>query len=81
LNPPIEIVVDELVVRGLSPGDARSAADAFETRLAQLAVGDSSVAERTESFRALPAIESRPSDLGKAVAGAVWGEISGGVTQ
>jgi hypothetical protein len=77
LRPRVEIVVDELVVRGLRPTEARSAADAFEAHLAQLAAGEAPVAERTESFRAAPAIQAGSDELGKAVAGAVWSEISG----
>jgi hypothetical protein len=77
LRPRVEIVVDELVMRGLQPGEARTAAEALEARLAQLAVASRTVAERAESFRAIPTIDARGDNMGEAVAGAVWGEISG----
>jgi hypothetical protein len=76
LKPRVEIVVDELVMHGLSPSEARTAADGFEAHLAQLAAGEARVVERTESFRAVPAIQAGRSEIGKGVAGAVWGEIS-----
>jgi hypothetical protein len=78
LRPRVEIIVDELAVHGLPPREARAAASAFEARLAELAIADTSVAERADSFRALPAIDARADNLGEAVAGAVWGEISRG---
>ena len=79
----IEIVVDELVVRGLSPEAARAAAAALEARLAD--AGRQSGAERPRArarhFRRLPAIDAArgsPAELGDAVAGAVWGALAGG---
>jgi hypothetical protein len=81
LKPRVEIVVDELVVRGLSPSEARSAAESFEAHLAQLAGKEASFAERTESFRPVPAIQAGRQEIGKTVAGAVWGEISNGGTR
>jgi hypothetical protein len=72
----IELVIDELVVRGLSPGDARVTAAALETRLAALAV-DADVPARDEAFRRLaPVTADSPSALGDVVAGAVWGAVS-----
>ena len=79
---PIEIVVDELVVRGLSPEAARVATAAFETRLAALAGNaEAAVPERTEAFRRLAPVsapDGSPVAVGEAVAGAVWGAVSGG---
>lgn len=72
----IEIVIDELVVRGLPSGDARVTAAALETRLASLADGGD-VRPRAEAFRKLaPVTADSPSTLGDAVAGAVWGAVS-----
>ncbi|HXZ58035.1 MAG TPA: hypothetical protein VEG40_10660 [Gaiellaceae bacterium] len=72
----IEVVIDELVVRGLPPGDAHAAAAALETRLAALAA-EGEVRPRAEAFRKLaPVTGDSPSALGDAVAGAVWGAVS-----
>ena len=83
MTPRLEIVVDELVVRGLSPSDARAAAVALEARLATLAgEAHGSLPERAESFRRLAPVTvpaAAPAALGDAVAGAVWGAVSGGV--
>jgi hypothetical protein len=78
----LEIVVDELVVRGLPPGDARVAAAAFEARLATLAgAAEAAVPERGEAFRRLAPVSApggSPAAVGEAVAGAVWNAVSGG---
>jgi hypothetical protein len=81
-RPRVEIVVDELVVRGLPHAAARAAAVAFEARLAALAA-DAGAAPptRVEAFRRLPAVEGpagSPGALGAAVAGAVWSAVAGG---
>ncbi|HEY2937222.1 MAG TPA: hypothetical protein VGJ25_11525 [Gaiellaceae bacterium] len=81
-RPRVEIVVDELVVRGLPPEAARTAAAALETRLTALAErGGAPIAGRAEAFRRLPAVEApagSPAAVGEAVAGAVWGALSPG---
>ena len=78
----VEIVVDELVVRGLPPEAARVAAAAFEARLSTLAgAAGADVPERAESFRRLPPVTApadSPAAVGAAVAGAVWSSVSGG---
>lgn len=75
--PRIEIVIDELVVRGLSPEQARAAAGSLEARLAVLAgQSDASVPERAEASRRLPAIETTAGSLGDSVAAAVWGALA-----
>ena len=77
----VEIVVDELIVRGLSPGQAHVAAAALERRLAALADGSTeAISSRSESVRRLPAVEAvSPAGVGEGVAGAVWqGVVSGG---
>ena len=77
----IEIVLDELVVRGLSPHDAHVVSAALEQRLTALAEESSAkIVERAEAFRRLPPIEvpaGSPAAVGEAVAGAVWGALSG----
>jgi hypothetical protein len=77
----IEVVIDELVVRGLSPGEAHAVAAALEARLATLAsdAGDTLPA-RAEAFRRLPPVSAPagvPGALGDTVAGAVWSAVSG----
>lgn len=75
----IEITVDEIVLRGLSPAQARTAVAALELRLERLA-GDwlssgSVAADREEAYRRGPdAIVARPTlaGLGDAVAESVW---------
>ena len=76
----IEVVIDELVVRGLSPDDAHAAAAALESRLAVLAgAHDAGVPARVEASRRLaPVSAASPAALGESVAGAVWGAVSGG---
>ena len=76
----IEVVIDELVVRGLSPGEARAAAAALEAKLAALAgAHDAAVPARAEASRRLePVSAASPAALGESVAGAVWGAVSGG---
>ena len=81
MTPPrLEIVVDELVVRGLAPDAARLAAAALETRLTELA-GEphAPLAPRAEAFRRTPAVDvpASPRAVGEAVAGAVWGTLEG----
>jgi hypothetical protein len=80
----LEIVVDELVLRGVPNERAADVAAALEGRLA--ALGKESVrdgiqlAPRDEVFRRTPEVQapSSPGALGEAVAGAVWGAVSGG---
>jgi len=70
----VEIVVDELVVRGLPPEQARTAAAALERQLTALATGSTdSIPSRSESVRRLPPVRAgSPAGVGEAVAGAVW---------
>jgi hypothetical protein len=70
----VEIVVDELVLRGLPPEQARVAVAALERRLAALATRSTDgIQARSESFRRLPAVQAgSPAGVGEAVAGAVW---------
>ena len=76
----IEIVVDELVLRGLDPSQARAAAAALEARLGELASRhDGPVAPREEASRRLAAVEAEsPAAIGTAAAGSVWTTIAGG---
>ena len=79
----LEIVIDELVVRGLRPEQARVAADALEARLTALAEGHEGGAllARDESSRRAGAVDApadSPAAVGDAVAGAVWGVLAPG---
>ena len=78
----LEIAIDELIVRGLSPSEARVAAKAIEERLSALAEQSTvTIGERAEASRRLTPVDvpSRsPAAVGEAVAGAVWGAIAGG---
>ncbi len=79
-EPRIEIVVDELVLRGVEPQDANAVAAALESELAVLGAGWAATspgavpAARDESFRRLPAVDvpdASPPGVGAAIAGAV----------
>jgi dihydroxyacetone kinase len=82
VTPRLEIVVDELVVRGLSPAAARVTAAALEARLNALArEAQDALPERAESVRRLDPVTvptREPAAVGDAVAGAVWSAVSGG---
>jgi uncharacterized protein YcfJ len=76
----IDVVIDELVVRGLGQADARAVAAALEARLVALEPAAATIRPRAEAFRRLPPVSAAsPTVLGDAVAGAVWGAVSGGV--
>jgi len=83
-GPRIEIVIDELVLRGVAPSDAHAVAAAVEAQLAVLgtrwsAAGGNRYGARDESSRRLPAIDvapGTPADLGGAVANAVFGAVA-----
>lgn len=81
----IEIVIDELVVRGLAAGEAQAARAALEARLAELAgSAPTPVRGRAEASRRLPAVTASagsPGALGTAVAGAVWTAVAGARTR
>ena len=78
----IEIVIDELVVRGLAPAEAQLARAGLEERLTELAGSEPGrVPTRAEASRRLPSITAPAGSsraLGGAVAGAVWGAIASG---
>lgn len=78
MRPRIEIVVDELVFRGLSPEAARTAAAGLEARLTALAESGAEVPARAEHFRRLPAIDTPADGVGEAVGSAVWSALAGG---
>jgi hypothetical protein len=74
----VEIVVDELIVRGLPPHAAHVAAAALERRLTALAEeSPPKLAARAEAFRRLPAVDAgSPAEVGDAVAAEVWSALS-----
>lgn len=73
----IEIAIDELVVRGLSPDAARLVAASLEERLTELAAAGA-VRPRQETFRRLApvGVTDDPRALGHALAGAVWSAVA-----
>jgi hypothetical protein len=77
----VEIVVDELVIRGLSPQAAQAAAAGFEARLAELAATDAPVLAREERSRRLPAVNAPADGIGEAVGTAVWSALTGGTAR
>jgi hypothetical protein len=77
----IEIVVDELVLRGVQNERAHDVADAMKARLEALGEGSTALASRDEAFRRAPdahAPSSSAAALGEAVAGSVWHAVGGG---
>lgn len=86
-GPRLEIRVDEVVVRGLSPAQARSAVAALEARLQVLgeawasATATATIAPRDEAFRRVPVVvppTGSPIAVGESAASAVWTTIAGG---
>jgi hypothetical protein len=83
--PRLEIRVDEVVVRGLPPAQARSAVAALEARLQALGAGwvgsGTPIAPRDEAFRRAPVVApatGSPRSVGESAASAVWTTIAGG---
>ncbi len=84
--PRIEIVIDELVLRGIAPEEAPGVGAAIESQLTaaaeRWAVSDrAAVVAREESLCRLPAIHApaaSPAALGASVAGAVFDDLTGG---
>ena len=73
----VEVVIDELVLRGVDPAHARATAAALETRLAALAAEhDAGVHRRAEAYRRAAPVTAAPEGLGEAVADAVWKAIA-----
>ncbi|MCA1572110.1 MAG: hypothetical protein LC798_17700 [Chloroflexi bacterium] len=84
-RPRLEIRVDEVVVRGLPPAQARSAVAALEARLRALGEGwvasGTPILPREEAFRRTPITTPRtasPVAVGESTASAVWATIAGG---
>jgi hypothetical protein len=76
----IDVVVDELVMHGLAPEQARIAAAALEARLNALAGDPAAISARSESARILPPVDvpaGSAAAVGEAAAGAVWRELAG----
>jgi hypothetical protein len=87
LGPRLEIRVDEVVVHGLSPAQARSAVEALEARLQVLGEGWASesamtaIAPRDEALRLAPIATPQtasPRAVGESAALAAWTTITGG---
>jgi hypothetical protein len=81
-GPRVEIVIDELVFRGLPVADARAAAAALEARLAALAAEAGPVPTAHDEAVHRPLDVSVPAGsknaLGEVAAGAVWSAVSAG---
>lgn len=83
-RPAINLTIDEVVVRGAPPEQARPVLAYLEARLTELATEWSRAPEplhdRAESSRRLPTIDApagAAGALGTAVADAVWSEVCG----
>jgi len=77
LTRRVEIVIDELVLRGVSQAQANSIAAALEERLSTLAEQhEGELRERAESSRRLKPVTASRDRLGDAVADAVWSAIA-----
>ena len=73
----VEVVIDELVLRGVDAAQARVTAAALETRLTALAAEhDGGVRDRAEAFRRAAPVTAAPDRLGDAVADEVWKAIA-----
>ncbi|MEP6811414.1 MAG: hypothetical protein ABI990_00340 [Actinomycetota bacterium] len=73
----VEIVIDELVVRGLRPEDARRVAADFEERLTALARAGGVVAHG----RPVRSVSAGIAGIGAEAATAVWASLTGGRTR
>jgi hypothetical protein len=81
-RPRVEIVIDELVLRGVPSHQARAVSAALEARLATLAEGwvPADVIDRADASLRLSAVDTpaaTPSALGEHVAGSVWDAVIG----
>ena len=79
---PVRIVIDELVLRGLSAHEARAAAAELESAIVELARGAdaSHLASRAVAGGRVSPVrvgEGSGGSVGQAVAGAVWGYVAG----
>ena len=92
-RPRVEVTIDEVILRGVPPEQARAVLAALEARIGELAAGwiatsdgDDDAARfgdgrsRHESGRRLPDLGTAgsPAGLGVAVADAVWADLSSG---
>jgi hypothetical protein len=84
-QPSVEIVVDELVLRGVAPEQAGAVVAALQGQLGVLGErwatpGRGGLATRAEAVRRVPAVDvpaASPAMLGSAIAGAVVGGLTG----
>jgi hypothetical protein len=81
-EPQLEIVIDELVLRGIEPADTQSVSGEIVAQLRMLSSRSVDLpSERTDSFLRLAAISvpaGSPAALGGAVATAVWTTLTSG---
>lgn len=83
--PAVEVVIDEVVLRGVAREDSWSVGAAIEAELHARAAGwtksGAVLGDRAEASRRLPQVSApagAPVALGGAVAGAVWQSIESG---
>lgn len=82
-RPLVDLVIDEIVLRGVSREESWQVASAIEVGLHTRAVGWARTGERLgdrdEAARRVPPVEGgdSPASLGGAVAHAVWRSIAG----
>ncbi len=91
-RPRVEVTIDEVILRGVPPEQARDVLAALEARIGELATGWAATSDgddaarfgegrdRHESGRRLPDLGTAgsPAGLGVAVADAVWADLSSG---
>ena len=93
VGPRVEVTIDEVILRGVPPEQARDVLAALEARIGELATGWAATSDgdddadrfgdgrdRHESGRRLPDLGTAgsPAGLGVAVADAVWADLSSG---
>jgi len=81
MTRPVEVVIDELVLRGIDPLQAPVVTAALQARLARLASlpGLPPLAAREADVLAPPAVRTpadAPARLGERVADAVWAAVT-----
>ena len=84
-RPRLELLVDEIVMRGLPASDARAVIAAMEVRLYQLgelwAASSEAIGTRDDAVRRSAPVtpaSAAGADVGESVASAVWAIVAGG---
>lgn len=81
MSAALEIVIDELVLRGVDPAHAPVLTQAMQARLAHLAAeGQVEWAVQTRDVllaRRVRAPSASPAELGRRIADSVWSSVTG----